>query len=124
MSTQTTDSDLSVVQAIGEMHFEGNVIPSEWFQHLKLETGKPDTNAILLLSDIVYWYRPTLVRDENSGQLIKRRKKFKADLLQKSYSDYETFFGFSKKQCREAMIRLENFGLIKRVFRSVDTARG
>src|SRR3546814_736220 len=102
----------TLVEQIGQTHFEGNIMPMEWFQHIKFDNGKPDTNAILLLSDIVYWYRPSIVRDESSGRVIAYKKKFKADLLQRSYSDYEALFGYSKKQIRDCFIRLENLSLI------------
>lgn len=112
------------VLALKDVHLEGNIIPVQWFQCITFENGKPDTNAILLLSDIVYWYRPTLIRDEQTGHILGYRKKFKADLLQKSYQNYELLFGFSKKQIREAFIRLETLGLIKRVFRTLETSFG
>lgn len=112
-------TDKSVVGAMGKINFEGNIIPVEWFNHLKLSNGKPDTIAILLLSDIVYWYRPTTIRDESSGRVVGYKKKFKADLLQKSYQDYESLFGFSRKQIKEALVRLEGHGLIERVFRTI-----
>jgi hypothetical protein len=107
------------VMAIGGLNIEGNIIPLEWFQSLKLSNGKPDTNAVIILSDIVYWYRPTTVRNEQSGRIIGYKKKFKSDLLQRGYKEYEELFGLSSKQSREAIIRLENLGLIKRVFRTI-----
>jgi hypothetical protein len=114
----------ALVEQIGQTHFEGNITPIEWFQHIRFDNGRPDTNAILLLSDIVYWYRPSIVRDESSGRVIAYKKKFKADLLQRSYGDYETLFGFSKKQIRDCFIRLESLELIRRVFRTIETSSG
>jgi len=52
------------------------------------------------------------------------QKKFRADLLQKNYQDYENLFGFSKKQIRDAFVRLEEIGVIRRVFRTVETGFG
>ncbi|KAB2836392.1 MAG: hypothetical protein F9K49_01950 [Caedimonadaceae bacterium] len=114
----------STVEIMAQINFEGNILPISWFQHLIFENGKPDTISILLLSDIVYWYRPTIVRDEQTGQALGHQKKFKADLLQKNYSDYENLFGFTKKQIRDAFVRLENLGLVKRVFRTIETSYG
>lgn len=71
------------VDAIGTLHLSGNVVPQIWYKTITKETGKPYLLAITLLADIVYWYRPTEVRDERSGQIIGWRKKFKGDLLQK-----------------------------------------
>jgi hypothetical protein len=108
------------VEAMGSINLEGNIIPMEWFGHLKLDNGKPDTISIMILSDIVYWYRPTAVRDEFSGKILGYKKKFRADILQRSYADFENLLGFSTKQTREALIRLESLGIIQRVFRTID----
>ena len=67
------------VESIGSISFEGNIIPMEWFNHILCDSGKPDAIAIMILSDIVYWYRPTIVRNESTGTIIGYRKKFKAD---------------------------------------------
>ena len=114
----------STVMSLKDLHLEGNIIPMEWFSHITFDNGKPDTNAILILSDVVYWYRPTVVRDERTGRVVDYRKKFKADLLQKNYQDYENLFGLSKKQIRDAFVRLEEMGLIRRVLRTVETSFG
>ena len=108
------------VKVMGSINFEGNIIPMEWFSHLKLDNGKPDTISILILSDIVYWYRPTIIRDELSGRIIGSKKKFKSDLLQRSYGDFENLLGFSEKQTREALIRLEKRNILERVFRHIN----
>ncbi len=108
------------VKVMGSINFEGNIIPMEWFSHLKLDNGKPDTISILILSDIVYWYRPTIIRDESSGRIIGSKKKFKSDILQRSYSDFEKLLGFSEKQTREALIRLEKRSILERVFRHIN----
>jgi hypothetical protein len=109
------------VEAIGSINFEGNIIPIEWYRHLRLPNNKPDLVSIILLSDIIYWYRPTTIRDEISSKIIGYRKKFKSDLLQKGYKDLEDLFGFSPKQTREAFIRLESLGIIQRIFRTIES---
>ena len=110
----------AVVDQVGNTHFEGNIIPANWYQIFKMSSGKPDLNAVILLSEIVYWHRPTIVRDEDSGQIISVKKKFKADLLQRSYQSFSDQFGFSKQQVKDALDRLEGFGVIKRHFRTVN----
>ncbi|WP_336020851.1 hypothetical protein [Acinetobacter bereziniae] len=109
-----------VVDQVGSVHLEGNVLPTNWFNSFRLENGKPDVNAVILLSEIVYWHRPTMVRDEDSGQVISMKKKFKADLLQRSYQSFSDQYGFSKQQVKEALDRLEQFGVIKRHFRTIE----
>lgn len=118
MSLFSTGHD--VVDQVGSIHLEGNVIPANWYQIFKMDNGKPDLNGIILLAEIVYWHRPAIVRDEDSGQIVSIKKKFKADLLQRSYQSFSDQFGFSKQQVREALDRLELFGVIKRHFRTID----
>lgn len=100
--------------------FNGNVIHSLWFKTIVKENGKADLVAINILADIVYWYRPTPVRDEESGKVIGYRKKFKADLLQRNYDSYADQFGLSKRQVADAFSRLEKLGIIQRVFRTLN----
>jgi DNA-binding Lrp family transcriptional regulator len=110
--------------AVAEMHnisIKGNVTPQTWFKTILMPTGKPDLQSILILSDIVFWFRPTELRCEKSGAVIGYKKKFSADLLRRSYADLETQFGISKKQCQESLRRLEDLGVIKRVFRTINT---
>jgi len=99
--------------------FNGNVLHSLWFKTITKENGKADLVAINILADIVYWYRPIQVRDEETGKVIGYRKKFKADLLQRNYDSYADQFGLSKRQVTDAFIRLEKLGIVKRVFRTL-----
>lgn len=108
-----------VVEAIGRMHYEGNIIPHTWFQHIHMPAGKsengygkPDTIGIIILSDILYWYRPTEERDESTGRVVGRFRKFKPDKLQRSYSYWCDEFGFSKQQVYDAVHRLQAAGII------------
>ncbi len=120
MNYETT----KVVDTIGQMHFEGNITPIVWFKHIKFASGKADTISIAILSDIVYWYRPTIVRDEQTGLPLGNKKKFKADLLQKSYQEYANLFGLTKLQVVRSIERLEKLGLIRRVLRNVTIPSG
>ena len=106
------------VDAVGKMHISGNVIPNTWYQTIQTSGGKPYLNAIILLADIVYWYRPTEVRDERSGKTTGMQQKFREDLLQRSYAALSDQFGLSRKQIKDALVFLENLGVITRVFRN------
>lgn len=113
-----------VVQQIGQIHFEGNIVPMSWFNHIKFENGKPHIVAILLLSEIIYWYRPVEIRDELTGQLTGYRKKFKADKWQRNYQSLADQFGFGKRQVKDAIDYLEERRLITREFRHFTTKAG
>lgn len=119
LSSEIESSLTSEVLDLLNCHIEGNITPLEWYSTIKLSDGKPDVISITILSDVVYWYRPKILRDENSGKIIGYRKKFKEDILQRGYKEIESLFGFSKKQIREALTRLEKIGALKREFRNI-----
>lgn len=113
----------AAVDQISGMEITGNVIPSAWYRTIRKETGKPYLNAIIILSDIVYWYRAIEVRDKESGEILGYRKKFKADILQRSYQQIAEQFGISKRDAANAMVALEKLGVVKRVFRKLKVDR-
>ncbi len=112
------------VEEITKIHFRGNVIPQSWFQHIRFPSGKPDLLGIMILSDIIYWYRATEVRDEVTGQIKYYKKKFKADKLQRHYGHWADQFGVSKRQVQDAAKRLRKAGLIKIELRIVTSETG
>ena len=107
------------VDRMGTINFTGNVIPEPWYRHIVRGNGKPNLNAIMILAEIVYWYRPEMVRDESSGQLIGFKKRFKSDALQRSYKQLADKFGISEREVTNAVVFLERMGLIKREFRTI-----
>lgn len=111
----------SKVDAMAAMQLTGNVIPQVWYKTILRENGKPDLLGITILADICYWYRPTEIRDEQTGQFQGYVKKFKdKDLLQRSYAQFAEMFGESKRSITDAIVRLEKLGVIKRVFRTIE----
>lgn len=113
-----------IVDGISKINFSGNIIPSNWFKQIRFEDGKPDTVAIILLSDIVYWYRAAEQRDEVTGKTIGFKKRFKADKLQKHYSAMAEQYGFTKRQVQEAINRLKEKGIITIELRTVTANSG
>ncbi len=97
----------------------GILIPSNWEKNIKFPNGKVDHSACRILAEIVYWYRPVSLKDINTAETSLHRK-YKSDLLQKSYEQLEASTGYTKRECREAIVRLEGMGLIERVFRTID----
>ena len=108
-----------MVDEVGEMSFVGNIIPDVWYHTITKDNGHANLNAIVLLAEIVYWYRPTEVKDELSGRLTGMKKKFRDDLLQKDYQQMAEHHGMSKIQVINAIKELEKIGVIKRVFRNL-----
>ncbi len=107
---------------MGSINITGNIIPSAWYHTICCQNGRPCLNAITILSDIVYWYRPREIGDESTGSVIRYEKRFRADLLQRSYQDFADQFGLSKKQVKDAFDLLENLGIIYREFRTLEIA--
>ena len=114
------DTGSETVNRMCRLQFTGNVIPSTWYHTIKKETGKPNLNAIIILADIVYWYRPVEIRDEATGQLCGFKKKFQADILQRNYQQLADQFGITKRDAVNAIVELEKLGVVTRVFRTVN----
>ena len=114
MNNDTTQ----VVDAIGQMGFTGNIIPHTWYKTVVTAKGKADLNAIVILSEIVYWHRPQTIKDEATGALLGFKKKFKADKWQRSYASLGDQFGLSKGQVKAAIYRLVELSVVTREFRN------
>lgn len=110
------------VRMLQGVELKGNIIPHNWFNTIKKESGTVDYIAILVLSEIVYWYRPSYQFDD-LGRVIGIKQRFAGDALQKSYEDLAAKLGATKRQVREAVVRLEKLGIIKREFRNI-TVKG
>ena len=108
-----------IVDRMCRLQFTGNVIPAAWYRTIIRDNGKPNLTAIIILSDVVYWYRPVEIRDELTGQLCGFKKKFKADILQRNYQQLADQFGISKREAVNAVVELEKIGVVRRVFRTV-----
>ncbi len=124
MPTTSLPTTTPVVDAISRIHFSGNVLPHTWFQEIRLLGGHPDSIGCILLSEIVYWYRSKEVVDEESGRLIGRHKRFRADKLQRSSQAFAAKFGYTKRQVIDALNRLEEGGYITKELRTIKTDDG
>ena len=117
-------SGCAAVDAMDRIRITGNVIPQSWYGEILRDNGKPYLLAVILLADIVYWYRPVEERDESSGFVIGLRKRFRGDLLQKTYDEYAKLYGESKRTIKAALDRLEELGLIRKIFRDIKLKNG
>ena len=121
-------SGSETVDRMGQIDFSFggavNMIPDTWYKAIRYDSGKVNLNACVVLSEIVYWYRPKVERDKDNGQLLNWQKKFDADLLQKSYQELSDKFGLSKRQVTDAVVFLEHMGLVRREFRNIITENG
>ena len=113
-----------IVDAMGSINISGNIIPAVWYRTITKENGKSYLLAIAILADIVYWYRPSEVRDQETGHILGWKKKFSDDLLRQSYQYYADLFGESKKTVKTAMDKLEKLQVLRREFRTVSHGDG
>ncbi len=114
----------AAVDAIATTAVTGNVTPATWYKTITTPSGKADLVAINILSDVLYWYRPREVRDEYTGDVIAYQKHFASDYLQRNYEQLSEHFGISKRQAKDAVVRLEELGAVKRIFRNVECGAG
>ena len=77
-------ANVASVDALYGIDFSGNIIPHSWYETIQTESGKPDMNAITILSEILYWHRPReSCGDGDSGETVLV-KRFGKDMLQLS----------------------------------------
>lgn len=112
--TSVQQDTTPAVDAIGTLHFEGNIIPHAWYQHpaLRYEDGKANLVAVTVLGDICYWYRPTVLRDEQGGHVVSVTKKFHADKLHWDHEQRGRRFGLTKRQVQDGIAFLKAAGII------------
>lgn len=122
MNYLTSGND--AVDQIGMMNLTGNIIPQIWYRTIVGDTGKPHYLAIAILADVVYWYRPTEIRDERSGQIIGWKKKFSGEMLQRNYESIASQFGESEKTVIRAVVVLEKLGVLKRHRKTIKLKSG
>jgi hypothetical protein len=96
----------------------GNITPNDWYEKFTNNRGKPDLSLISVLSEIVYWYRPKKVKDNQTGN-ITYVNKFLGDAWQTSYEHFEKKFGFNREKLRRIFVKLEQMGICAREFRNV-----
>ncbi|MBL8252373.1 MAG: hypothetical protein JNJ76_02070 [Candidatus Competibacter sp.] len=105
------------VAEIGKIHFEGNIIPHQWYQQITCDSGKPDLPAITILAEIIYWYRPYQTLTKGGRSIL--HKRFEGDRFQCTAAYFVNKFGLTKDQTRKALKRLEDAGYIHREYRDI-----
>jgi len=125
MTKRPTDmSTTPTVDAISRLRLTGDIIPPTWYKTITRANGKPHLLAIVILANILYWYKSTPIRDEASGDIVRHERKFYGDKLQRSYDAIADQFGVSKAQATDACHHLEQMGLLTLEFRTVRTDGG
>ncbi|MBQ6637268.1 MAG: hypothetical protein IJH82_01295 [Lachnospiraceae bacterium] len=113
-----------IVDEMAQISLTGDIIPPVWFKRIQKSEGRADLLAINILANLCYWYRPTIIRDEQTDMITECKKKFKEEYLQKQYQDYSDHFGCPKSSVKASMDLLEELGLIKRHFKDINLENG
>ncbi len=117
-----------VLKAMSEIRLTGNIIPSQWFWLIgkknKKGVFKADLLAINILAEVCYWYRLSVKRDEESGEVIGHQKKFMADKLQLNYEQMAERFGSTKIACKRSSDLLVKLGCAVKDFRHITLKSG
>ena len=101
-----------------------NSIPENWYMSIR-KNNQPHALAILVLWDLIYWYKWTEVRDEKTGLVVSYKKKFSdSQWLQRNYEQIGTKFGISKKVAYETILFLEKLGVVVRHQKTIQTIAG
>lgn len=112
------------LKSFNQLNITGNVIPHTWYKHITFDSGKPHLLAILILAEIIYWYRPVLEKNSRTGEVLGLRSKFKGDMLQRSIGSFADQFGVSERQVSDALAHLSKVGLIIKESRVLETPYG
>jgi len=96
----------------------GNITPHDWYEKFTNRQGRPDLSLISVLAEIVYWYRPKRIKDNQTGN-ITYINKFLGDAWQTSYEHFEKKFGFNREKIRRIFVKLEQIGICHREFRNI-----
>ncbi len=102
------------VDWMGRMQLTGYVVPISWYRTIRKPNGRSNLAAVLILADIVYWYRAVEVRDEMAGQFIIREKP-QMDILQRSCQELADQFGLTRRGVRNTITELEQMGVIRQI---------
>ena len=124
MPMKVINTGIEPVDKLYGANITGNLVPPAWCHRIVGSNGKPNMNAVMILSEILYWYRPKVDQITSDSDDVRLAKKFKADLLQISYSSLEKKFNLSRDQCKRALELLESMGLIKRQYRTITMEDG
>lgn len=111
-STILSEELEQTLQTIDSIRFVGNIIPYAWHDHIKTPEGRTHLVAIHLLSEIVYWYQPNRLYDEDTGEFIGFEKRFKGQQFCRFAEAFEQQFGLTAEAVKEALDLLVSLNLI------------
>ena len=103
--------------ASGKVFKPGDVILHEWYQRFLLEDGNADVVAIIMLGDIVAWYRNGT--GAYGGYFGDQAPILDGNSLILSYEYYDRKFGFKEHRARRGLTRLNDQHVLKRGFKNM-----
>ncbi|ODN40939.1 hypothetical protein [Piscirickettsia litoralis] len=110
------------IEGLITQKFEGNLMPHIWYKNLRTSAGMADIVAITILADIVYWYRPRAIQEDDGTVTYHKRFKGLSKWFRPGY--FSTKFGLTSRQVDDALRRLKKQGIIKYKKENVATDDG
>jgi len=101
----------------GKIFKAGDVILHEWYKRFVLDDGNADVVAIIILGDVVAWYRNGT--GAYGGYFGGQAPILDGDSLILSYEYYERKFGFKEHRARRALARLHEQNILTRGFKNI-----
>jgi hypothetical protein len=115
-----------VVDRIGQMHFEGNIVDHRWRQSpkLKFPSGRLNGAALDVLADVIYWHRPAIIINHATNQISAVKTRFPGEEFFRDYQLWADSLGLTKRQVQEAVTFLVARGIVTREVKTVTLPNG
>ena len=120
METTIISTGSTAVDRMVNFPITGNIIPEGWYHTIKFKSGLTDYASIIVLADIVYWYRPKEVRNEETGELIGYKKRFNKERLQRSYPQLMKRLALTRDQAVRTVKALCDLGVITKECETIE----
>lgn len=105
-------------QSVCKLSFSpGNLIPHHWYNQITDDKGTPDLLAIILLSDLVGWFR--YLGTNQTKITYQQTPVLHESSLAVSYEYLQKKFNASRERIRKALVRLEQLHIISREIRNI-----
>jgi hypothetical protein len=116
----------AIVDAVTQLHFEGNIVDHRWFlaPELRHKSGLVNATAIHVLADIVYWHTAIIEKDHVTQVLLEARTRFHGKEFWQVYAVWAKALGYTERQIRDAVAFLHAAKIIKRRSGQIRLASG
>lgn len=113
-----------IVRQISKLNISGNIMPLQWCRSIRRESGSVHLAAVVILTEVVFWYRWRVKRSSTTGAVTGVQVRFAGKAFRRSLTAWQELFGLSRKEVRNALATLKRLGLVEvRVSRATGSGR-